>query len=78
MTLGPNANEDRLTAVRSLGPKDWLLAAALVAAVFLVYQPAWRGGFLLDDDRTLWTTRSSSPGAWPRSGCPAAISTTGR
>ncbi len=29
---------------------DWLLAAALVAVVFLVYQPVWRGGFLWDDD----------------------------
>ena len=27
----------------------WLWAAALVAAVFLVYQPAWQGGFLFDD-----------------------------
>jgi tetratricopeptide (TPR) repeat protein len=34
----------------SLGPKDWLLAAALVATVFLVYQPAWQGGFVWDDD----------------------------
>ena len=30
--------------------KDWLLAAVLVAAVFLVYQPAWHGGFVWDDD----------------------------
>ena len=33
-------------------PRDWLFALALVAAVFLVYQPAWRGGFILDDDLT--------------------------
>ncbi len=31
-------------------PRDWLLAGALVAAVFLVYQPAWQGGFVWDDD----------------------------
>jgi protein O-mannosyl-transferase len=29
---------------------EWLLAAMLVAAVFLAYQPAWHGGFLWDDD----------------------------
>ena len=27
---------------RSIGPSDWLFAAALAVAVFLVYQPAWR------------------------------------
>jgi len=32
-----------------LGPRDWLTAAALVAAVFLAYQPAWHGGLLWDD-----------------------------
>jgi len=37
------------TAVRSTGKKDWLFAAALVAAVFLAYQPAWHGGLLWDD-----------------------------
>ena len=31
-------------------PWDWLFAAALVVAVFLVYKPAWQGGFILDDD----------------------------
>jgi protein O-mannosyl-transferase len=36
--------------VADRGVKPWLLAAALVAAVFLVYQPAWRGGFVWDDD----------------------------
>src|SRR6202451_4082703 len=30
--------------------KHWLFAAALVSAVFLAYQPAWRGGFIWDDD----------------------------
>ena len=30
--------------------KDWLLAVALLAVVFLVYQPAWHGGFVWDDD----------------------------
>jgi protein O-mannosyl-transferase len=29
--------------------KDWLFAAALVAAIFLAYQPAWHGGLVWDD-----------------------------
>ena len=37
------------TAVRSTGKKDWLFAAALVAAVLLAYQPAWHGGQIWDD-----------------------------
>jgi protein O-mannosyl-transferase len=32
---------------------DGLLAAALVIAVFLAYQPAWQGGFIWDDDAHL-------------------------
>jgi tetratricopeptide (TPR) repeat protein len=35
----------------AIGSKDWLFSAALVVAVFLVYQPAWQGGFLWDDDQ---------------------------
>jgi tetratricopeptide (TPR) repeat protein len=38
------------SAVGSWGWKDWLLMLALVAAVLLVYQPAWQGGLLWDDD----------------------------
>ena len=29
---------------------DWLLLLALIAAVFLAYQPVWRAGFIWDDD----------------------------
>ena len=29
--------------------RDWLFAAALLAAVLAAYQPAWNGGFLWDD-----------------------------
>ena len=34
----------------SFTPKDWIFFIALIAAVFLVYQPAWQGGFIWDDD----------------------------
>ena len=34
---------------QAFGHWDWLFAAALVAAVFLVYQPAWQGGLIWDD-----------------------------
>lgn len=36
-------------AVRPWGARQWLVAAALLAAVALAYQPAWNGGFLWDD-----------------------------
>ena len=41
--------EDAPPAV-SFRPGNWLFAAALVVVVFLVYQPAWQGGLLWDDD----------------------------
>lgn len=37
------------SGARSFGTRDWLLLAALFAAVFLAYQPAWNGGLLWDD-----------------------------
>jgi protein O-mannosyl-transferase len=44
--------EDRDSTVEAVafGPKDWLFAAALLAAVALAYQPAWNGGFIWDDN----------------------------
>jgi tetratricopeptide (TPR) repeat protein len=36
-------------ACSSFALKDWLFVIALIAAVFLVYQPAWQGGFIWDD-----------------------------
>ena len=47
---------------RSFGPWGWLFAAALVVAVFLVYQPAWQGGFLWDDDIHLLDNPVLKPG----------------
>jgi tetratricopeptide (TPR) repeat protein len=37
-------------ACRSFVLKDWLFVIALIAAVFLAYEPAWQGGFIWDDD----------------------------
>jgi hypothetical protein len=48
-SLASRGREAAATA-RSFGPRDWLFAAALVVAVFLVYQPAWSGGFVWDDE----------------------------
>jgi len=36
-------------ACSSFALKDWLFFIALITAVFLVYQPAWQGGFIWDD-----------------------------
>ena len=38
----------------SFALKDWLLVIALIAAVFLVYQPVWHAGFIWDDDTFLF------------------------
>jgi protein O-mannosyl-transferase len=58
----------------------WLAAAALVAAVFLVYQPSWSCGFIWDDDsyvtknktlhdfdglKRIWLERSANPQYYP-------------
>ena len=45
---------------------NWLIAAALVAAVFLAYQPAWHGGYLWDDDTHLKNNPVFRPGGWLR------------
>ena len=47
--IGSIGRKDAPTA-RLFGPWDWLFAVALVVAVFLAYQPAWRGGLLWDDE----------------------------
>ena len=37
----------------SFSIKEWLFVIALIAAVFLVYQPVWHAGFIWDDDTFL-------------------------
>ena len=49
---GSVAGEDAPPA-GSVAAWNWFLAVALVVVVFLVYQPAWRGGFLWDDENHL-------------------------
>ena len=49
-------------ALQSAGGRNWLLAAAVVAAVFLAYQPAWHGGFVWDDDLHLLNNPVLKPG----------------
>src|SRR5436190_6809267 len=61
--LVANANVSRWQAATAPArPWDWLFAAALVAAVFAVYYPAWRGGFIMDDDLSVFDNPASKPG----------------
>jgi tetratricopeptide (TPR) repeat protein len=39
----------------SFALNDWLFVIALIAAVFLVYQPVWHAGFIWDDDTFLFS-----------------------
>src|SRR5271166_5916238 len=60
--------------------KKWLLAGALIAAVFLTYQPVWLDEFIWDDDRyvtgnqtlhdlkgleRIWSDRQANPQYYP-------------
>jgi len=46
----PEPQEPSRPVSPSFAGWEWLLLATLVVAVLLVYQPAWRGGFIWDDD----------------------------
>ncbi len=50
MGSGCAQSDSATVADRPFAPWEWVLMAGLVVAVFLVYQPAWRGGVLWDDD----------------------------
>ncbi len=52
--------------------KKLLFAGALVAAVFLVYQPAWRGGFIFDDDLHLLNNPVLKTGGFVRAWTPGS------
>ena len=49
MSLGYNDSSDGKRAVL----KTWLFAAALLVAVVFIYQPAWHGGFIWDDEEVI-------------------------
>ncbi len=69
--VGSIAKEDAPTT-RSFGRWNWLFAAALVATVFLAYQPAWHGAFLWDDDTHLLNNPVLKPGGLSKSWIPGA------
>ena len=57
-TVGPQGCSIGTIAAAGFAPsggtisarREWLFLAALVLSIFLVYQPAWQGGFIWDDD----------------------------
>ena len=69
----PAAPAEEMVPVPFSGVRGGLLAAALVVAVFLVYQPVWQGEFLWDDDLHLLNNPVLQPGGLARPGCPARI-----
>jgi tetratricopeptide (TPR) repeat protein len=52
--------------------RRWLIGAALVIAVFAVYQPAWRGGYVWDDDEHLLKNPVLQPGGIAKVWVPGA------
>jgi tetratricopeptide (TPR) repeat protein len=58
MTTSSQTVNRNLERLRTLWERGWLKGLLLVAAVFLVYQPALQGKFIWDDDS--WTSNISS------------------
>ena len=52
-TIRSSGGENSLAPLRTFARKGWLIAVALVAAVFLTYRPCWYGGFIWDDESHL-------------------------
>src|ERR1700733_1608880 len=52
--------------------KNWLFAAALFAAVFWVYRPAWNGEFIFDDSLHLLDNPVLKPGGLARAWKPGS------
>jgi tetratricopeptide (TPR) repeat protein len=46
----PTPEPDRIAAGRLWKPTDWLFLVVLLATVVFIYQPAWQGGLIWDDD----------------------------
>ncbi len=70
-TIDSTAPEDR-AANGSIASWDRLFAALLVVAVFLVYLPAWQGGFLWDDDNHLLNNPVLKPGGLAKAWVPGS------
>src|SRR5438552_2051112 len=60
------SSEAAASATETFGRRDWLFAAALVVAVFLLYQPAWHGKFILDDEFSVLDNSVFKPGSIAR------------
>lgn len=54
--------ESSVGSANSFAWKNWLLATALVAAVFWFYHPAWHGTYVWDDDEHLLKNPVLQPG----------------
>ena len=55
-------DHEAVVAAHPITRNDWLVAIALVAAVFLIYMPCWHGGFLWDDESHLLNNPVLTPG----------------
>ncbi len=66
----PELHRASVSTARAFGLRDWLFVIALVVAVFLAYQPVWRGGFIWNDDLHLLNNPVLKPGGLLRAWVP--------
>jgi hypothetical protein len=64
MTALPSASKGSLGWLRDLWECGWLKGLLLVAAVVFVYQPAWHGGFIWDDNTHMAVAKTNRPGGF--------------